>query len=214
MAVVTVLASHAIGQVGGDANWLWNVTTQDGDAIVEPGETATVTLSIDFHPDADVDGPVQGLGTAYFDTAGLGGAANGTVVGWQVLNDLDNLSGDTTTTDGVSLFGTSAIQLTPFPGFVHDDPIDVLQFEWQTENYSSYQVEYATFTSDRMHGDHMIIVWEGDDLFSAKPYPWPIEEAAVVFEVVPAPAASFVVVAGMMANCKRRRRGIRSPFPW
>jgi hypothetical protein len=46
----------ALGQDEFLATWLWDVTTQNGDAIVEPGETATITLSIDFTPNVGEPG--------------------------------------------------------------------------------------------------------------------------------------------------------------
>jgi hypothetical protein len=125
-------------------------------------------------------------------------------VGWEVLNNLDDLTGDTTTTDGVSLFGSTAAQGGQV--YNHDDPIDVLTFEWQTDNYTGYVVQYTTITTLHAPADHLIFVWEGDDPWFADAIEWPIEEAMISFQVVPAPAAAVVLaLAGMGAGVRRRR---------
>jgi hypothetical protein len=183
--------------------WLWSVTTDNGDALVEPGETASVLLSIDFDPDVFEKGLtgelVTGLGMARFDTLGGVNAAKGTILGWQVENNLGEKTGDQTTSDGVSLFGTNAQQgLGEL--FVWDDPIDVLSFEWSTEEFGQYSVNYSTSMLEPL------LVWEGHfgDEFGEL-VEWDHVEAEVVFQVVPAPA-SALPIAGLVLAMTRRRR--------
>ena len=57
----------ADGPLQGTATWLWDVTTQNGDAIVEPGETATVTISMLIEPDPGSP-PNAMIAAAVFDT--------------------------------------------------------------------------------------------------------------------------------------------------
>jgi len=206
IGVMCVTASGAFAQVGGEASWLWEVSTQNGDSIVEPGETPTITLSIDMRPDAMQGGPVLGFGGVVFDTFGSGGALQGAMLDWSVLNDLDNIGGgDTTTSDGVSLFGTAAGQDPLLPSFLHDDPIGVLSFEWATDDFSQYEVMYETMSLVPDQGEHVIIVWEGTNGFDATPHLWPIEEALISFQVVPAPASAVVVgLSVIAAGCRRR----------
>ena len=182
------------------------MTTEDGDAIVEPGETATITLSIDMMPNVDVPGgPVLGLSVAVFDTIGDQGAANGNVIDWQILNTLDDLTGDLTELHGIDLIGTTAAQslITDDP-FSHDDPIDVLQFTWGTDDYAAYSVHYSTHTYfiDR-DLEHLVTVWEGDLNGDFDDYLWPITEAAISFTVVPAPNAA-ALIAGVCSLAARR----------
>jgi hypothetical protein len=206
-AMLLAAGSPVLAQVGGEATWLWDVTTEDGDAIVEPGETATVTLSVDMTPDVNFpDGPVLGFGGAVFDTLGGIGAANGQILDWEVLSALDELTGDFTTLDGVDMVGTQAAQSLNIDGpFSDADPIDVFQFTWATDDFSGYVVEYTTetFVGDPPQA-HTIIVWEGEFLGEFDVFYWPITEAAISFEVVPAPG-TLVLLAGATGFWVRRR---------
>jgi hypothetical protein len=116
-----------------------------------------------------------------------------------VLNDLANLTGDLTTTDGVSLFGTNAAQLGQGP-WAGDDPVDVLSFDWVTDDYSAYMVEYMTSTAQMW-------IWEGPNTNEGEYVVWPFVEAAISFEVVPAPATVCIAALGAFAAALRRSRG-------
>ena len=208
------VAAPALGQVGGQATWLWDVTTENGDAIVEPGETATVTLSIDMVPDVNFgDGPVLGFGFAIFDTLGGDGAANGQILDWEVLNALDNFTGDLTETDGVNLTNTWLGQHPDLGAFLPSDPIDVFEFTWGTNDYSGYSVEYATETLPI--GDppiaHNILVWEGEFLGEHDVFHWPIAEATISFAVVPAPSVLALFAGGAACMTAPRRSRRRRP---
>jgi hypothetical protein len=184
------------------ATWLWDVKSQNGDAVVEPGETATVVLSIDFDPNVGEPGltgeTVQGIGWAIWDTLGGANSDKGAISGWVVLNNLDNLTGDLTTTDGVSLFGTNAAQLGQGP-WADDDPVDVLSFEWATDDYFAYTVEYMTSTAQMW-------IWEGPNTNEGEYVDWPFFEGAISFQVVPAPATFGFATLGVLAVGRRRRR--------
>lgn len=178
-------ASAACAQVDGVGTWLWEVTTEDGDAIVESGETATITLFMDMEPDVNYPfGPVLGFATATFDTLAGPDADKGHIVGWEILNGLDNL-GDFTTTDGVSLFGSTPGQPRG-DALIPDDPIAVLAFQWVPDVLGSYDVSYATSTS-------AFLVYQGS-LSEPQVFEWSVEEANVAFVVVPAPATAVVTL--------------------
>ena len=179
----------------GTASWLWSVTTNDGDAIVEPGESAFVSLSLLMEPDQDAE--FLALAASIFDTVGGTNAAKGEIVTWEVLNDLDYLTGDLTTTDGVSLFNTNIGQLSVYGPFFTDNPLDVLTFQWQPTQMGEYEVSYDTVT-------HAMVMWEGegDDVH---PVDWVTSEAAISFQVVPAPGAVALVGLGALAGMRRRR---------
>lgn len=189
-------AQEAVGQ------WLWSVTTDDGDAIVEPGETASILLSIDFDPSVGENGltgdDVTGLAKARFDTLGGQNAANGAVQGWFVHNNLADFTGDMTTTDGISLFGTNAQQ--GFVDFVvNDDPIDVLSFDWKTDDFSGYEVHYTTSMLEPL------LVWEGGWDPDGTQVAWSAIEADVSFHVVPVPASTMAFVVGALVLRRRTR---------
>ncbi len=164
------------GGIGGTVVWNASVTTNDGDDLVEGLETATVTLDADMQPDVDGNA-VLGLAATIFNVLGDGGAAQGSIQGWQVLNDLDELTGDLTSTDGVSLFNVNAGQLTAFGPFSDDDPIDVLQFSWAPTSEGEYRVNYTTVTES-------MVVWEGP-LGNEVGVEWVPVEINVNFDVVP-----------------------------
>lgn len=188
-------ACAGVASANGTATWLWDVVTNDGDAIVEPGESAYVQLALQMEPDDGTD--LLALAASIFDTIGGQNASNGQIVTWAILNDLDYLTGDLTTTDGVSLFHTNVGQLSVYGPFFTDNPLDVLTFQWKPSATGAYTVEYATVTE-------AMVMWEGagDD---ATAVDWATNEAAISFQVVPAPGAAVLVGAGVLGAFRRRR---------
>jgi hypothetical protein len=197
----------ADGPLQGTATWLYDVTTQNGDAIVEPGETATITLSLLMEP---TGGEVKAafIGYAHFDVLDAGGADTGAVTGWEIHNMLDQLKGDTTTTDGVSLFNVTAQQGLTFDQFFTDDnPVEVITYEWLPSTYEPRTVHYET-VSDTIHAPHTVIVYEyfgGDDVDVVT---YPLSEAAITVAVIPTPPT----LALLLLATPRRRRAHR-PTP-
>jgi hypothetical protein len=191
----------AFGQDEFVATWLWDVTTQNGDAIVEPGETATITLSIDFTPSVGEKGKtgsvINGLHFAIFDVLGGPGAANGTILGWTIDWRLTLNLGDTTKTDGVSLFSTALANTVPF--YVTDDPLFALSFEWAPIALARYSVGYQTSS---------VGIWM-DEGFS--PVQWEVDEAGIRFEVIPPPGPLTLLIVGVVTYQRRRcRASLRS----
>jgi len=191
--------------------WLWEVTTDDGDALVEPGETASITLSADMEPSVGEPGQtdgfiVVGINFTMFDTLGGPNADRGAIAGWQVLNDLDFLFGDTTTTDGVSLFNTQAGQAVGSNLFFSgDDPVDILTFTWETEDFSTYSVEYMTSTAS-------FFIGEGDrpgDLDDGFPANY-VNEANIQFAVVPPPPTTVILLILPLWRKARQRAQMMS----
>jgi len=186
------------------ATWLWDVTTDDGDALVEPGETATITMSLDMQPGDDPPSEF-GFGGATFNVLGNAGAANGTVVDWQVLNGLDFLPLiDESFTDGVSIFNVEAAQDPLIGGFSGDNPVDVLEFQWATGDFRGYAVTYETSTASWLAGggvEGKVDVWISANEFEL----WDAVETSVTFHVVPAPGGVVVFLVGAGAMVRRRR---------
>jgi len=190
------------------ATWLWDVTTDDGDAVVEPGETATITMSLDMQPGDDWE-TVLGFSGATFDVLGGDGAANGSVLDWQVLNELDFASGpDESFLDGASILNIEAAQV-PFGPFKIDDPLDVLEFHWTTDDFGNYAVTYESstanwFTDELVEGKVDVLVDpDGDNLGQLAL--WDAVETSVTFHVVPAPGGVVVFLVGAGAMVRRRR---------
>jgi len=196
----------AVARADGMGIWKWDISTNDGDPIVEPGEIATIDLELDFDP--DVDGiNVTGLSAVIFDVLGGTNAANGHIVDWQVNEDLSFLAGDLTTTDGVSLFNINAGQLTLFGPFSTADPIHVISFQWKPDLIDDYMVQYMTDTQS-------LEIWEGS-FGDNTSVPWTPVEADISFQVFPAPGSvgCALAAAGVMAGRRRPTTPGRAPRP-
>jgi hypothetical protein len=147
------------------------------------------------------DEPFVALAASTFDTLNLSSAEYGTITGWVILNDLADVGGKTTTTDGDSLFGTHVGQL-PFT-LTDKNPIDVIAFTWQAADgfvidEKGVDVSYMTST------DH-VVLWVGEDLEGADVVKAPFEEAAFGWGIVPAPGVVGVMGAGLATLAWRRR---------
>jgi len=161
----------------------WSVTTDDGDALVEAGEAATVSLSADMSPDVDLE-HVLAFGAIAFNCMGNVEASNGRITGWEMNWWLANITGDTTTTDGVNLFNTQAMQLS-IVGLSYADPIHLLSFTWAPDVQESYTVQYTTYSWNPFYVEpprHVAAVWLGP-ANNEGIAEWDVEEAVVSFEV-------------------------------
>jgi uncharacterized protein (TIGR03382 family) len=107
------------------------------------------------------------------------------------------LTGDLTTTDGVSLFGTNAGQLTVFGPFTSANPVDILEFTW-TSNGAVGDVAYATNTS-------AAVLWIGADKDTAVSVDAQWTDADFKWTVVPTPASAALLGLGGLALVRRRR---------
>jgi len=195
-------ASIAFAQEELIGTYIWEVATQDGDALVEPGETATISMFLDLTPDPvdPSESGVQGLSGMIFDTLGGAGADNGFISGWTANPLLTFLTGDLTTTDGVSLFFTNLGQTgIGFGGLpATEDPLPLLDFEWTPIAEGRYDVQYTSST-------HFLEVWYGK-LFDAVSTPTAPVDTSVTFSVVPTPPiAAGPLLAILMTNTRRRR---------
>jgi hypothetical protein len=184
----------------GTATWLYDVTTQDGDAFVEPGETATVTLTLVMEPKQDIQTSAA-LSAAVFSTIGSDGADHGHIIGWKVLSIFADLTGDLTTTDGVSLYNTTAGQLETFGPFDPSNPVDVFMFEWAPDADVNTTVSYTTVSDTNKPGT--ITVWECNEYGGDVPVIYPVTEAAITFTVIPAPPTLALL---LLAAPRRRPR--------
>jgi hypothetical protein len=161
------------------ATWKVNVTTTNGDNDYQVGEIATIKLSLDFEP--NVDGvEILGLAATIFDVLGDPGAGLGEISSWTVLNNLADLTGDLTTTDGKSLFGVNAGQLTQFGPFTDADPIDVIEFNWSTDQVGPYDVGYQTSTES-------MVIWQKDGNKDVG-VDWAVVDVDFSFDVIPGQA--------------------------
>jgi hypothetical protein len=204
-SIVALTALTTPNLADGTATWLYDVTTQNGERLDEPGETATNTHTLLMEP-FEGDDHFVAIGATIFDTLGDAGAAAGLVLGWEVHNGLDELTGDLTTTDGVNLYDTTAGQLTLGGGpFTSANPIAVLSFEWQPDAYAMFDVGYDTVSD--IEGEQIVLVWAGATKHTASSIEYPVIDSHITFAVVPAPAA----LAPLALLAARRRRTPTDP---
>lgn len=176
--VLSLAAVTTPALADGIAFWLSHVTTDDGDAIVEHGETAMMTLSVLMDPDLIEHNAI--IAASVFDTLGDEHAYHGHVVSWFIHNNLAELTGDLTTTDGASLFGTHAGQICAINTYwTYDNPVDIITIEWAPLDAGTYDVTYST-SSDR----GIVHVYEyTDDAHDADVVQYPVLETAIEFSV-------------------------------
>jgi hypothetical protein len=135
------------------------------------------------------------FGASIFDTLGGRGADAGHIVSWNVLEHFADATGDLTTTDGVSLFGTTAMQFDIQGPFSADNPVAIFEFEWAPDVLGSYVVEYETFSYLDVDQHHDVVVLIAKEPFEfINPEEWPVTEAHISFQVVPAPGGMVVLV--------------------
>jgi hypothetical protein len=193
--------SAAFGQAQGVGHWISEVTTQDGDSIVEPGESATVSLWMDMTPSVGEmlpDGTkVYGFGLSTIDVLGGLNAEMGQIIGWAGNNALDDIGNDGTS-DGISIFNVELGQLALDP-FDFSDPIFLMSFEWGPTEFTSFDVSYD-FDVETFLGPG-ITIWKDDGTFEA----WPVDRHSVVFAVIPSPASIGVLLIAGLAHRRSRR---------
>ncbi len=193
LLVIAGLAAAAQAQSGA-ATWM-------ADVNIVNETTAEWTLSLSMEADTEF----VALSATIFDTLNTAGAEFGDITSWEVLNDLAELTGDLTTTDGDNLYGTNAGQLTVFGPFTSDNPVDVLKFTWEaadgfTIGDGGDLVSYSTSTEN-------VTLWVGADKDSADALDVTgnVLEGVARIGIIPAPGAAALLGLGGLAMARRRR---------
>jgi len=175
-SLVAGLVSSAHAQLG-SSEWLWTVTTDDGDAIVEPGERATVELSMVVDP----DDPEAFIGFAGASLALVpdAGANSGKIVDAQIAPgwEFDAIG---PVIDGAALATTLAQDIFNEP-FIEENPVQVFELDWTTTEFDGQTVGYFTESATvflAFGGPGFVsIITEGGM------FPSPVEEAKIEFQV-------------------------------
>jgi hypothetical protein len=196
-------APAAFGQAQGMGQWHSEVSTQDGDSIVEPGETATVSLWMDMTPSVGEmlpDGTtVFAFGGGFFDMIAGANADMGIILGWEVNDTLD--VGVDGTTDGVSIFDQGIWQ-PAIPESDDSDPIFLMSFEWRPSDYSLFDASYTPFVSiDVPNKGPGFFLYKVDGPTEV----WPTSEHEITIVVVPTPASTGALLIGGLAYRRSRR---------
>lgn len=195
---IAVFGASNFAFADGTITWLWDVTTANGDSLVEPGETANITLIADLSPDVNFpDGPVLGFAATVFDLLGGSNAQLGVISDWKIIG-IDGLVEQQLDYD---LLGVTIAQSTGQDFFSPADPISLFEFEWTPQTYDHYQVSYSTATT-------LMRAWEGTE---EVPFlvDWTSIDASIDFLVVPSPPSLLLWgtlgIVAVSAHTRRRR---------
>jgi hypothetical protein len=199
--VLVLACGHAaFGQAQGMGHWISEVSTQDGDSIVEPGETATVKLWMDMNPSVGEmlpDGTsVHAFDAGVFDIIGRDGADLGVIQGWQINMYL--AAGMDGSTDGVSIFDVGLVQIPPND---FSDPIFLLSFEWEPDAYEPFQASYEPFVDVPDKGVGFLL-WKSDGTNEL----WPADQHEIVISVVPSPSVLAAIGLAALSRVWSRDR--------
>jgi len=178
----------------------WN-DTGDDDGLVEPGESAIITVS-----------SLQVWDGQGFEYVAFGGAiidvttpdANADVNGHTILNGLANIDppGDTAEENGGNLENAAFLQL-PFFGLVEDNPIGLVRFWVDFDDYTGRTVTYTTSLGDSS-GFIGVIVRSRDGHLISEYYTG--FNGSVGISIVPAPAGLALQGLCGLAVFRRRRK--------
>jgi len=188
------LSLGAAGARADIANWIWMVSdTGDADGIIEPGESALLTLFMAFDPPQWRDGAFSEAGP--YDILGDQTWARGTIDDYDMR--LDWFSTDPVIDGENNILQVSHFQLARVWGDDYDtsNPIDLFFIQWTPGSYA-----HATVTLDNGGPEAWIYTNAfGERLLYAG------EGGAVSFDVVPAGPSAAVGFAALALATRRRR---------
>lgn len=190
-----VVASAALAQQ--PVTWTWQAKVDQ--PVIDPDGVTSQKVTLSALMEADA--PTVFLSAVIFDTLIAANPDYGTISGWTVLNSLADLTGDLTTSDGTSLYGTNAGQLCLWGPCTMDNPVDILEFTWQLADDVDLDAPVTvTYATDTL----IAVVKAGTDHGDAQAYEAEvINEATFGWTIVPAPATLALLAAPVIT---RRRR--------
>ena len=194
IASLIVVAGIAAAAGAQTMTYNWSVTDDgNGDGLIEPGESAMLTLSASMDPDQS--GTDGGFAGSIYEI--LGGTNWDTGVVAVHDNLLDALTDDGTLV-GNDVTGIESFQLPLFfnPFFDASNPIDIYKITWTPNDYTARSVD----VSDANHQNNDVYT---DNFGTSIPYTAVINGAN--FQVVPAPASMALLGLGGFVATRRRR---------
>jgi hypothetical protein len=180
------------------ATWFWTVSdTGNGDGVIEPGESARITLWAGFDPRHDYSGGFSEAGP--YTISGDAAWSAGIVEEYRNLLDPEHAFGDGTL-DGATnaIAGVHHFQWSPGIGdqFNPSNPIMLYAIRWKPANYDPTTVLVGNGGPDAWIytssvGDRSLYAGAG---------------GAGTFVVVPAPCTGLMLpVAAVLCPARRRR---------
>lgn len=194
LGVVILAAGTASAQT---ITYAWTVTTDDGDANVDVGERAYLSLWASMEPE------VVGFAGSIYDIRGIENWSTGDVLSYSNLLGRGMAGDDGWLQQDNDITGIWAFQLPPFfnPNFCDDNPIELYRIAWSTDDYSSRAVEVG----DTNHLSNDVYT----DTFGSSVSYEGLPGGARFTVGVPGPGAVGTFgVAGWIA-ARRRRRPLR-----
>jgi len=187
--IVAGLAAAANAQV---MTMSWTVTDSgNNDGIIEPGETAVLTMYAEMDP-----APAVGYAGSIFDILGVENWDTGTVNAYSNLIDsLATGPGDLQGNNDIT--GIESFQLPPFfnPNYNGNNPIAIYTILWTPSDYTARTVGITSAN----HANFSVYV---DTFGTSVEYDGAVNGAR--FSVVPAPAS--MALLGLGGLVARRRR--------
>ena len=170
----------------------WMVSdTGNGDGIIEPGESALLSMWASMDPGA------TGFAGSIYDIIGTSNWDTGTIGEFDYDNLLDELTDDGTLQANNDITTVESFQLPPlFNGnFIADNPIELYNITWTPNDYSN-----RTVTGGTVHINFDVYT---DEFGTSIPYDGDV--SGFRFDVVPAPASVALLGLGGLVAVRRRR---------
>lgn len=188
--IACLVASAGVASAQGLMTITWEVSdTGNGDGLIEPGESAVVTMSALMEP------AQTGFAGSIYDVSGDSAYMAGTVVSFD--NFLDALTDDGTLQGDNSITGIESFQLPPLfnPDFIADNPIELFQLVWTP---ASYTPDFVSIGSRHVNFDVYT------DTFGTS-VSYDGEVFGAVVKVIPAPSAAALLGLAALGAGRRRR---------
>lgn len=196
-APILILAATTAAASAQVATWYWTVSdTGNGDGLIEPGESALLTLWLSFEPRQDQAGggvafigPYDILGNDRWSLGSVEQHTNLLLIGdgqdAGVLDDSNNIR-------GIEHFQYAKFLGAPFRA---DNPIDLVFLHWTPHDHKPGAVILENGAPDaHIYTD----IWGNTLLYAGA-------GGSVTFHVVPAPASAPAFGLCALAALRRRR---------
>ncbi|MFG0244246.1 MAG: PEP-CTERM sorting domain-containing protein [Phycisphaerales bacterium JB054] len=191
LASLIAVAGIAAAASAQTITYSWTVSdTGNGDGVIEPGESALLTMSATMDPGA------AGFAGSIYDIIGGANWDTGSVDSY--VNRLNELTDDGQLQGNGDITLIESFQLpAAFNGnFVADNPIELYYITWTPADYSARTVSVAD-------GNHLNNSVYTDTFGTSVEYSGVAGSAS--FDVVPAPASMALLGLGGLVAGRRRR---------
>jgi len=186
---VAGLAAAAAAQ--GTLTYSWSVSdTGNGDGVIEPGESALLTMTGSMDPGA------TGFAGSIYDVVGVSNWDTGAVASY--TNHLKDLTDDGQLQGNGNILAIESFQLPSAfnPNFDASNPITLYSITWTPNDYTARTVEVGD-------GNHLNNDVYTDNFGTSVSYTGVAGVAS--FNVVPAPASMALLGLGGLVAGRRRR---------